>query len=218
MSWWQAGSACALVTLCAAAGGKAQAEIVGGMVNGGTSGGTFVELVIPPPAAGPDVFESPDLIAFNEEQDLVLLAPLPVGPGRVLGVGSFVSSHYVSFDPGELSTIAGYIDFDEPIIGLLINPVSLDATAGLLGAPLTSYSIAPGIGPDPQMDTFRVALNMPNRLLVEFGANSPGDQLRVLTGVAVPEPTTALLLGVAVVGFAARPAASYPQSLRCNRH
>lgn len=194
------GAVCALVA--AAIGSNTHAEILGGGVTGGNSGGAFVE-ISPPSAVGPDVLESPDLVGFDEAQGVVLTDPLPVRPGVVLGVGSEVSSHYVFFDPDNPGTLAGFVDFDEPIIGFISGPDALDATSLLFGAPGVSYSAAPAIGPDT-MDQFSVAPGMPNRLLVQYGANSPGDHLRVLTGTVVPEPAALLLGGLATAGVVLR--------------
>lgn len=197
------GSACAFVVACGLlAANHASAEVIGGAVTGGTSGGVFTE-ISPPAAVGPDSLESPNLVAFDEVQDLELLAPLPVSPGRVLGVGSVISSHYVAFDPEEPSTVVGFVDFDEPILGVIFAPGALEGTTPLLGADGTSYTVAPAINPD-MMDMFQRAPGMPNRLLVQYGASSPGDHLRVVTGVAVPEPGALLLGALASIGFAMR--------------
>lgn len=175
---------------------QASAEIAGGGVTGGSSGGSFAEIA-PPPQAGPDTFQAPDLFAFNEVQDLLLIEPLPLSGGQVLGAGSIVSSHYVAFDPAGPSSLAGFVDFDEPILGLIGGPAGLDATNGLLGAPGVLYGGAPAIGPDMN-DQASIAPGMPNRLLVQYGAASPGDHLRVITGTPVPEPTLLMLGGVAI--------------------
>ena len=164
---------------------SALAEVTGGGVTGGTSGGSFQE--IPPPmAVGPDAFDAPDLFAFDERQDVLLMAPAPIGPGVIAGPGSVLSSHYVAFDPLDPSRLIGFVDFDEPIVGILAG-LQIGATNPLFGLPSVTYNGAPAIGPDP-MDSVMIDPTDPNRLLVDFGAGSPGDQLRVLTGVVVPEP------------------------------
>ena len=182
----------------------AQGAVTGGGVTGGSAGGEF-RLVPPPAAIGPDSIDAPGLLAFNERQDLTLRRPLPVGPDLVLGVGSIVSSHYVAFDPATPGSLTGFIDFDEPIIGVLAGSPALERTTPLLGVPGTAYTFAPAIGPDPGTDVFRVAPGMPNRLLLELGAGSPGDHLRVLTGVAVPEPGAATVIGSTLVAALSSP-------------
>ncbi|MEM8865284.1 MAG: hypothetical protein AAGF31_07010 [Planctomycetota bacterium] len=181
------------------------AAIVGGDVTGGTSGGVF-ELLDPPPAlAGPDAFESPNLVAFDEQQDLVLTTQLSLGT-LTLGAGSTVSSHYVAFDPAVGSTLQGFVDFDEPILAIIGGAGGLDATESLFGLPAVDYSVAAAIGPDegPGMmgDEVIVSPVDANRLLLSLGANSPGDQLRVLTGVAVPEPGSIVPLTLGALAMA----------------
>lgn len=169
----------------------AAADIVGGQVTGGSSGGTF-QLIAAPPTVGPDAFQSPDLLAFNERQDVELLAPLPLRPGVVAGPGSVLSSHYVAFDPDSPSTIEGLVDFDEPVVGILSGP-QLAGTNALFGLPGTTYVTPQGIGPDPN-DEIRVVGQQLRRVLIEFAANSPGDHFRVLTGTVVPEPAAWMLV------------------------
>ena len=58
------------------------------------------------------------------------------GVGGTLGVGSVVSSHYVIFDPLDGATVTGFIDFDEPIIGLLPLALGGSRVGGLFYYPL----------------------------------------------------------------------------------
>ncbi len=193
---------CALALVASWQAGNANAAVVGGDVTGGTSPGDFLLLPSPPPAAGPDAFDSPDLIAFDEQQDVLLQNEINFDPGITLPAGSIVSSHYVVFDPLMGSSVFGFVDFDEPILAVIGSPGLLDASAGLFGAAGTVYSISGAIGPDPMgADSAMVAPGDPARLMVNFRAVSPGDHVRVLTGV-VPEPTAAVLLSLAVGGLA----------------
>lgn len=199
MNWQTTGMACALV---AALASGAQAEIIGGGVTGGTSGGVFEWLAPPPPAVGPNVIDSPNLIAFNERQDVEILSPLSLSPSLTLGTGSVVSSHYVFFDPEIGSTMEGTVLFDEPILGILGAVPELDHSETFFGAPGTIYSTVSAIGPDPADNVF-VSLGDPNRLVFQGGALSPGDHVRVITGVAVPEPSMWLLMLIGGVAFTA---------------
>lgn len=199
MNRWRTGRAYALAALAAAAAAStSSAEILGGAVTGGTSGGMFVEVSPPPSEAGPDAFDSPDLIAFDELQDVVLIAPLPVSPTRMIPAGTTVSSHYVAFDPATPSTIEGTVLFDEPIIAIIGDPLALDATEAIFGIATVEYTVGPAIGPDPSdpPDLFLPAPTDRQRLLVTAGANSPGDQVRVLTGFIIPEPASAVMVAV----------------------
>lgn len=192
---------CALVATSALfAAPVAHAAVVNGNVTGGTSLGSFELLVSPPAAAGPDAFQSPNLIAFDEQQDVLLTSPLMVGPSVTIPAGVTVSSHYVAFDPSMGSTIQGSVLFDEPILAIVGAPPALNATEALFGAIGTTYSVAPAIGPElPNADNIFVSMGNPSRLIFQAAANSPGDQVRVLTGI-IPEPATITLMLLAMVG------------------
>ena len=200
-------SLCALAAASLACSSPlASAAIVGGDVIDGTSGGVFELLAEPPAEAGPNTFQSPNLIGFDEQQRVVLDAPLVVGPDRILPIGSIVWSHYVVFDPNVGSTVEGYVDFDRPIVGILDTAEALEATADWLGAETTIYSFGNAIGLEQGgFDQLSRTPGNPLRLQFRAGARSPGDHVRVLTGI-VPEPATCGLLllacgGMALVGF-----------------
>jgi hypothetical protein len=89
----------------------ALATITGGEVTGGTAltaGGTFVKLTVPlpnpfgpPNSVGNDTFQSPNLYGFDDDQNILLAAPVVVDVGSSpIPTGSTVASHYVFFDPG----------------------------------------------------------------------------------------------------------------------
>src|SRR6266567_5914191 len=82
---------------------SATAEIVGGTVTGGTaltSGGAFFKLSVPlsnpfgpPNSVGNDTFQSPNLFGFDENQNIVLSAPLIVDVGASpIPAGTLVAS------------------------------------------------------------------------------------------------------------------------------
>ena len=86
----------------------ATAEIIGGTVTGGTAlvaGGTFVKLSVPlsnpfgpPNSVGNDTFQSPNLFGFDEDQNILLAAPLTVDVGSSpIPAGTLVASHYIFF-------------------------------------------------------------------------------------------------------------------------
>src|SRR5215471_2175205 len=90
---------------------SAQATIVSGTVTGGSAlaaGGNFVKLTVPlsnpfgpPNSVGNDNFQSPNLFGFDEDQNILLLAPLMVDVGsNPIPAGTTVASHYIFFDPG----------------------------------------------------------------------------------------------------------------------
>lgn len=201
------GNSCAvcaaiLVTSCF---GVSSAAIVEGLVTGGTSGGSF-QLISPPAAIGPDSLESPDVFAFDELQDVVLTESLQIGPNRVAGPGSVISSHYIAFDPAAGATVAAYIEFDDRI-SAIIRSSTLDTTTDLIGIDSTTYTYVPEINTE-NTDVLMVDPNNPNRLNIRLAANSPGDHFRIFTGriepEPVPEPTSILLLAATTISLAFR--------------
>lgn len=198
-----AGKVCALAALGAVlSAGTAFAEVTGGGVTGGNSGGVFELLDPAPAAAGPDEFQSPNLLAFDEQQDLLIDSEISLPSGLIIPVGSTISSHYVTFDPAQGSTLEGFVDFDEAIIAIIGAPPTLDASALLFGLPGTTYTVGPAIGPEVNPDMFLVDPVEADRLLVTAAANSPGDHVRVLTGVLVPEPGAMVLAALAIAAGA----------------
>lgn len=84
--------------------GPAAAYVLGGAIKDQTGSGTFVKL---DPAdvfaVGADTFDTDDLYAFDEDQNILLENPIRVDIGGERGVikaGTVVASHYVFFDPG----------------------------------------------------------------------------------------------------------------------
>ena len=141
-------SACALAAAsCAWYSTLSYAAIVGGNVTGGSSGGVFQQ-ISPPPDVAPNLFQSPNLIAFNELQDLEINSETIISPSLTLQPGDTISSHYVVFDPNIGSTLQGLIEFDEPIIALIQTSSMIDATSPLFGAPVTNYTMTPGFAPE----------------------------------------------------------------------
>ena len=111
----------------------AHAVVTGGAITDyGNASSIFQKLSIPfdAPATsavddstvGQNTFQTPNLYAFDEEQNIFLTTPLsfdvgPAGAGQV-SANQYVASHYVFFDPAGTLRIQGYVDFDAPIIGV----------------------------------------------------------------------------------------------------
>lgn len=190
------------------------AAVVTGAITGGTvlsAGGAF-RIIAPPSATGFDNFNDNDLRAFDEKQNLTLASALMLDSGLslVISAGTVVSSHLIVFDPPGAQrdafqpSLAGYVDFDAPILGVIWRGSTLTATNGLLGAPATTYLTPTGFGLESGSDFFTIApLGNARRLTLNFlSATSPGDEIRVITSrlspPAVPEPATWLSI---VTGF-----------------
>jgi hypothetical protein len=140
----------ALVSICFGFSEITCATILGGQVTGGTSrehGGAFVRLTVPfdqsnpPNAVGRNTFQSFNLFAFDEGQNIELPADLEVdilgdgtgsgGKRGVLPQGLVVASHYVFFDPTRGSQV-GTVSFDSPVVAILMRTKTLAASDFLI--------------------------------------------------------------------------------------
>ena len=185
------------------------ATVISGVVTGGTAqaaGGTFVLLTPPlpnpfgpPNSVGDDTFQSPNLFAFNENQNITLTGPLSVdiGSGSV-PTGTIVASHYVFFDPGPTQTMIGSVNFDSDILGVMTSTANLAASDFLANTGVNYLNpAARGLEAGDI-----VTISGPRQVSVNLSASSPGDYIRVLTAFSpsatptVPEPSTFALLGL----------------------
>lgn len=191
----------------------AAAFIVSGSVT--TDGAAFVKLVapfsesIPDNTVGEDNLNSPNLFAFDEDQNIVLGVSLNVdllastGNPGVLAAGTTVASHYVFFDPARRSTIRGRVNFNSPILAVIYTRDNLNASDILLNDGVTYLSPdLRGLEGDDE-----VSLADFNSLRFRTTASSPGDYVRVLTAfspdISVPAPAAIALfgLGLAAIGL-----------------
>ncbi len=210
----------------------AGATIIDGIVTGGTAltaGGVFVKLTVPlanpfgpPNSVGNDTFQSPDLYGFDEDQNILLAAPLVVDVGSSpIPAGTTVASHYIFFDPGPTQHVIGTVNFDAVVLAIITSTSNL-ANSDFLANTGVNY-LNPGARGLEAGDS--VTISGPQQILFDTVASSPGDYVRVLTAFsptagAVPEPVDSVLLGFGLVVLAillgrrkrgaAIPKASYP--------
>ena len=192
----------------------ATAEIIGGTVTGGsafTAGGTFVKLTVPlanpfgpPNSVGSDTFQSPNLFGFDEDQNILLAAPLTVDVGSSpIPAGTLVASHYIFFDPGPSQQIIGTVDFDADVLAIMTSTATLAASDFLANTGVNYLNpSARGLEPGDS-----VTISGPKQILFDTFASSPGDYVRVLTefsptAAAVPEPGGLSLLGSGLLALA----------------
>jgi len=200
----------------------AQATLIGGMVTGGSSGGSYQELSVPfiapasgTTAVGEDTFQTNNLYAFNEDQNIVITTPITVDIGINLTFGTTVASHYIFFDPAgtSLTSISGYVDFDAKVLGILTSTGLLAATDFLANTGVTYLN--PGLRGLESGDFAGINTTYDYRVDLNWGASTPGDYIRVLTERSiladVPEPSTIILftLGIAGLVFTRRKTAYY---------
>ncbi len=203
-------SAFAALALVALTAGAAHAQ--------GVVAKTAVTLVVPGPSNVTEGQHESDtkVTAFMENQSLILTAPLSVdikSPGTystsasltpgTIPTGTLVNSFYFYSDPvtntGKVFT--GSITFNSDILGLEVSGTSLNNTDALLGLAGTTY---PSSDPNRGLELTGVTnsdiitLSSDRRTLTwSFTTANSLDGVRVLT--AVPEPTTALPLGLALL-------------------
>lgn len=169
-------------------GGGAVAAVVGGAVTaisqvGAT--GAFVLLDVPFAASEPDNtvgnnnFQTFDIYAFDEEQNIVVPSEIAVDVGTNPQAGDTVASHYVFVDPGPFRGIEGYVDFDADIFGVATSSEALDASDFLANTGVTYLS--PGLRGFERSDIATIDPSNPRRLLLDVTAGSPGDYARVFT-------------------------------------
>lgn len=189
----------------------AMATIVSGSINMGAAGSMFQKLTTPlnnpfgmPNSVGLDNFNSPNLLGFDESQNIVLAAPLVVdtvaGGTTTLAVGTTVASHYIFFDPLVQSTIDGFVDFDADVVAIITSTGLLTAS-DFLASTGVNYLSPTLRGLEPG-DT--ATISGTRQIHVHFSALSPGDYVRVLTAFSptaeVPEPGSLALVAAALLG------------------
>ena len=162
--------------------GPAFALVVDGGIVRQSGAGKFVVLDPNQPfAVGEDTFDDDNLYAFDEDQNIVLEAPIRVDIGGVNGriaTGTTVASHYVFFD--SLSGIhVGYVDFDAPILGIAAFQDTMGATDFLANTDVRYISTE--LRGLEQGDYVWIDEELPERLWVYWAGSSPGDYIRVFT-------------------------------------
>jgi hypothetical protein len=194
----------------------ATATIIGGSVTGGsaqTAGGTFVKLTVPlsnpfgaADSVGNDNFQSPNLFGFDEDQNIVLTAPLIVDVGgSPIPAGTTAASHYIFFDPGPTQRVIGTVNFDSDVIAIFTSTGKL-AASDFLANTGVNYLNPANRGLEAGDS---VTISGQRQILFDTTASSPGDYVRVLTAFSpgastgVPEPGSVASFGNGVAVVAA---------------
>ncbi|MEM7547436.1 MAG: hypothetical protein AAF367_18050 [Pseudomonadota bacterium] len=160
----------------------AWAFVLGGAIEQQSGNGVFEKLDPTTPfAVGNDTFNTDNLYAFDEDQNIVLDRDIRVDIGGSQGMiraGETIASHYVFFD--SLAGVhIGYVDFDAPILGIAATEPTMGATDFLANTDVVYLSpelrgLEPG-------DYAWIDRDDPFRLWVYWAGSSPGDYIRVFT-------------------------------------
>ncbi|MEK8053202.1 PEP-CTERM sorting domain-containing protein [Ideonella sp. DXS22W] len=187
----------------------AAATIVSGTVITGGAGATFVKLSVPFTTSSPintvgnDTFQTPNLYGFDEDQNIVLSAPLTVDTvasgSTTLVAGTTVASHYIFFDPRQ-GSIKGTVDFDSDVVAIIFGTANLQASDFLANTGVNYLN--PALRGLEAGDS--VTISGARQILFDTTASTPGDYVRVLTAYspgAVPEPGALGLVAAALGGL-----------------
>jgi hypothetical protein len=193
-------------TLCAAA----CAVVAGNFAQGAiTTGGGATSIIAAPPSTALGSLESNAVAhAFNEVTNFTLPTGLFVNatvPGiynsvasltpGVIPAGTIVNSHYLYSDPiaGATSAYEGFVEFDGPVIGIIVLRADLNSS-DFLGALGTTYADNEARGLElSQAERFTLTI-AGNRINYRFATSTATDDIRVIT--AVPAPGAAALAGI----------------------
>jgi hypothetical protein len=182
MSWTV--FALAVIVLYVAA---AVATVTGGAVVGESPEpkGSFIKLSVPlgnpygaANSVGADTFNSPNLYAFDEDQNIVLKADLDTDVGQnPIPAGKTIASHYVFFDPAGGTEIFGVVEFDSRVLAIITGTGTLAASDFLANTGVNYLNpSARGLEPGDY-----VTISGPKQIMFHTVASSPGDYVRVLT-------------------------------------
>lgn len=149
--------------------------------------------------------------AFNESASFTLATNLPVNataPGvytsngsltpGVIAAGTVVNSHYVYVDPiaGGPANYEGFVEFDQPILGVIVLRGDLNSS-DFLGAPGTTYGDNGARGMELSgNEAFTITLSQ-FRVNFRFNTTTATDDIRIIT--AVPAPGAAATLGMVLL-------------------
>ena len=147
--------------------------------------------------------QSPNLFGFNEDQNINITSTISVNTGTDPVNGDVVASHYIFFDPAQLTSVVGWVDFDANIFGIITQTAELAASDFLANSGVTYLN--PGLRGLEAGDFASIDGTFANRVNINFTAGSPGDYIRVLTmrspRADVPEPSMIGLLGLGLFSF-----------------
>lgn len=189
-----------LALVCFGLPASASATLIG--VSGELSSAGFGAQIIDAPASViDDTAEASYLQAFDEAQGVLLTSDLAVDGGLILA-GTVVNSHmvFLEVDGNARTSHGATFEFDGDVLGVMSdrNGNLEAASSALLGAAGTIYPAAFSARGLEGNDSYSF---IGSSISVDFTVTEPGDWIRVVTASEVPEPSTVVLLGLALAGF-----------------
>ena len=190
----------------------------------------MIQVIAPPLSVKPGALQSDTAIrTFVEHQRLVLGTSVAVDDtasgtftsnaalvAGTVAAGTSVDSYFFHSDPVSANQIFnGSVTFTTAILGVIVLSDSLSATDSQLGFPTTAYPTNDG-GRGLELSTTEdfFTLSADKRTLTfQFNTHGNVDEVRVLTAPTVPEPASAVLLGLGALvltGVASRRQRSTP--------
>jgi hypothetical protein len=166
-------------------------------------------LAVPPAACTPGALTGLTAYAWDEQQNtpLSLIVDMVNNPGNsgapIPGplTGNY-DSHFIHFEPiaGAIAA-TGTVTFNNPIVGVIFRPLTLDSTDVPAGSPSTTYPTLFPLRGISGNSFFSILGNTITFTISPTAAPGLG-QIRVLT--QVPAPATAALFGMGAIACGRR--------------
>jgi hypothetical protein len=174
-----------------------------------TLGSDFQDLTNSPPSSVvPGALESDTQIRIFAENSGVTVTSQPG-----LTNGTLVDSFFIHWDPAnngannEVDFSNGSVTFSQNILAVYSSDANLNSTDSSFGLAGTTYPVGGQRGTRPNGGEILDAFSFSGSTLTIsklYTENMGIDQLRVITVSAVPEPTSLVMFGLAMVGVARR--------------
>lgn len=160
-----------------------EAAIVGGTVT-----------IIPPPLnTGNDNQQIDQLLAFDEQQNVVLTTDLVVDrPAGIIPAGTVISSHYVIYDPPTTASRTATVIVDQNVLGVIYSAATLN-NSDFLGLPTTNY-LNPSMRGIEISEGDSATIVDPHTVSFNLRAGSPGDYARIISASTATLPGPQFLM------------------------